>query len=367
MRGLNSTASSARQEVTKRQEVFKSRFTDLMRQVRDLLTQVEQGQKIADTQLKVMQEQVCDTSSKPLVMQQTLCSLTPGDHVAQMQKMMENSPNGKIIELEQITESFLGTLKTLVSPIVDLLRKAPVMPEGAELNESTGEIVATLALPVSNCEFTVRVFNNTGECSATVVLSATEQIPPSGLMYNSIPAASEHANPPHSTGLVIIGDNASMMPTYAYIGSPPGNFSVRPDLPQGMKLNTQTGEIHGTASCATARQDYVLTLRNPLDKTECTLSLEVGQIAPSGLRYNTIPSSSEYAYPPQSTGLLIVDDITSMTPTYGDVGVPAGNFSVLCPRPILRTTLYSAYCPSCQWDSLSTQGRASWPVRLKCP
>ncbi len=39
---LNSTASSASQEVTKRQEVFKSGFTDLMRQVGDLLTQVEQ-------------------------------------------------------------------------------------------------------------------------------------------------------------------------------------------------------------------------------------------------------------------------------------------------------------------------------------
>jgi hypothetical protein len=328
--GLNSTASSASQEVTKKQQDFKSRFADLMQQVCDLLKQLEQYQQTSHTQLRAMQGLVCDTSSKPLEMQQNVCSLAPRDHAAQLQKIIDSSPKAKIIELEQMTNSFLGTLKTLVSPCVDLLKKAPVMPEGATLNESTGEIVATLAFPVSKCVFTVRALNNTGECSATVVLSAKGQIPPSDLKYPSIPAASEHANPPHSTGLVIIGGTASMMPIYLHIGSPAGTFSVRPVLPQGITLNTQTGEIHGTASRVTERQNYVLTLQNPSGKTECTLSLEVGQIAPSGLRYTTIPPSSEYADPSQSTGLLIVDDTTSMTPTCVHVGVPAGNFSV-CP------------------------------------
>ena len=84
--------------------------------------------------------------------------------------------------------------------------------------------------------------------------------------------ASEHANPPDSTVLLLMGDVAFMIPTYVHIGSPPGTLSFRPVLPQGITLNTQTGEIHGTAPMATARQDYVLALENLSGKIECTLS-----------------------------------------------------------------------------------------------
>jgi serine/threonine protein kinase len=280
--GLNSTASSASQEVTKRQEVFKARFTDLMRQVGDVLTQLEQCQKIARTQLRVMQERVCDTSSKPLVMQEHLCSLAPWDHVTQMQKMIENSPNGKIIELEQMTEAFLGALKTLVSPCVDLLRKAPAMPEGATLDEVTGEVMVTLLSPVSYHAFTVRAFNDTGECSAKVVLSAKAQTAPSGLRYTDLPAASEYAHPTQSNGLLLTGDIVCLKCSHTSAGLPAGTFTVSPGLPSGLSLNAQTGDIIGAPSSDTSRKDYRVTLQNPAGKSECTLSLEVQTHTPPG-------------------------------------------------------------------------------------
>jgi hypothetical protein len=174
----------------------------------------------------------------------------------------------------------------------------------------------------------VRAFNDSGDCMTRVVLSAKGQIPPSGLRYTSIPGASEHANPPH----------------------------ILSALPEGITLNQQRGEIHGTACVATARQDYVLTLENTGGKSECTLSLEVGQIAPSGpLTYTTI-LSSEYADPPQSTGLLIVGDITSMTPTYVNLGVPAGNF-------IIRPDLPEGITLNAQTGEI--QGTCSKPTQRK--
>ena len=66
--GLKSTVSSPSQEVTKKQQEFKSRFTDFMQQLCDLLKQVEQYQQTFHTQLRAMQGLVCNTSSKSLVM-----------------------------------------------------------------------------------------------------------------------------------------------------------------------------------------------------------------------------------------------------------------------------------------------------------
>ena len=103
--------------------------------------------------------------------------------------------------------------------------------------------MASLAFPVSNCAFTVRAFNDTGECSTTVALSAEGQIAPSDLSYSSsIPAASEFAEPPHSTGLLLVGDAVSMTPTFQQ-GLPAGTFSVQPPLPAGLTLDSQTGKV----------------------------------------------------------------------------------------------------------------------------
>jgi hypothetical protein len=244
--GLNSTSSSASQEVTKKQQEFKSRFTDSMQQVCDLVKQVEQYQQTSHTQLRAMQELVCDTSSKPLVIQKNLRNLVSRNHVAQMQKMIDNSPKGKIIELEQMIESFLGTLKTLVSPCVHLLSKAPAMQEGATLDEVTGEIMVTLSAPDSNHVFKVRAFNDTGECSAKVVLSGKAQAAPSGLRYTDLPDVSEYDHPTQSNGLLLTGDEVCLKCSHTSADLPASTFTVSPHLPSGLSLNAQTGHIIGT-------------------------------------------------------------------------------------------------------------------------
>ena len=58
-----------------------------------------------------------------------------------------------------------------------LLKKATAVPAGTTLDKVTGEIMVTLSAPVSNHVFTGRAFNDTGECSAKVVLSAKHRLP----------------------------------------------------------------------------------------------------------------------------------------------------------------------------------------------
>lgn len=160
------------------------------------------------------------------------------------------------------------------------------MPQGVKLNEATGEITATLEFPVVNCVFTVCAFNDSGECTATLKLSAAGQIAPAGLNF-PLSAPSEFSNPPQSPNLLLVSDLQSMKPTRVHAGLPAGSYSVLPTLPAGLRLNAQTGEIHGTPSGEAARKDYTVTLANPSGRTDCIISLEVQK--------QDIPGPLEYA------------------------------------------------------------------------
>ncbi len=257
-------------------------------------------------------------------------------------------------------------LSTFEQGVPQVSFRASRLPAGLSINSSTGVIEGTPVGPETVCNVTVTAFNDddggvagrerdTGMVGGLGRVDHDAEAEPGGYRVGASDGTRvDHgASDVHGAGSgwgdgvrddgMAVGD-ISEVPGDSRgsgdtAGGDDGGGAGRELDSNCVSLNTETGEIHGTASYATARQDYVLTLQNPSGKTECTLSLEVGhlyKIAPSGLRYTTIPSSSEYADPPQSTGLLIVDEIMSMTPTYVHVGVPAGNFSV---RPDLPTGL----------------------------
>ena len=235
-----------------------------------------QGQQAALKQLTTMQELLSDTASKPLAMQQKVGTLAVQDLAGQLQVVLENLPTRQMMELKDEARAFGELLTSLVSPSLDMLKRAPVMPPGVELNEKTGAITATPTRPVTECVITVTASNGSGECPAVVTLSARAQSAPAGLSYASVmPAASEFANPPGSTGLLLMGDPVSMVPSFEHAGLPLASFSVEPALPAGLTLNAQTGEIHGRPSGAAARKDYTVSLANPSGSTEARISLEV--------------------------------------------------------------------------------------------
>jgi len=198
-----------------------------------------------------------------------------------------------------------------VSPglILDLLKNAPVMPQGVKLDGATGVITVMLEDPVSNCMVTVRASNASGTCEVVVTLCAEGQIAPAGLSFTAaMPVASEFANPPNSTGVLLVGDSVSMVPTCDHCGLPAGRFSVQPALPAGLTLDDKTGEISGTPILISARGLYTVTQANPSGKTEYTMSLEVQK---------HVKPSVEYSVP---LHLFVRQSITPVEPKIVDDG-----------------------------------------------
>ena len=66
------------------------------------------------------------------------------------------------------------------------------------------------------------------------------------------------------------------------------SYSVTPALPDGLSLNTTTGEITGTPTAYTPTANYIVTASNPIGDDTTTLTITVIN-RPSGLRVSTTP------------------------------------------------------------------------------
>jgi len=129
------------------------------------------------------------------------------------------------------------------------------------------------------------------------------QVPPSGLNYkDAIPAASEWGD----AGLLLTGDDVPIAPIVEEFGLPKGKFSIHPSLPDGMRIDPESGQISGAPLSATARADYVVTLKNSADQIECKISLEVQMHTPPGpIEYGTAPDKTVHAIFPVDTDIHI--------------------------------------------------------------
>ena len=162
--------------------------------------------------------------------------------------------------------------------------RANNLPEGLTINQETGKIEGTIMSAV-RCTMSVEAYNDSGTLQTTIDLNVRGQIAPQGLRF-AVPVASEFANPPHTTGLLLEGTAVTMRPTYDHEGLPAGTFSIRPSLPAGIALDQQTGVIQGTPYRVTTRQDYMVTLENSAGKSDCTISLEVQKHKEPSVKYS---------------------------------------------------------------------------------
>ena len=129
-------------------------------------------------QLTTMQGLLGNTASKPLAMQQQVATLKPQDLTDQLQRVLDHVPKRQMTELRDKARASADSLAPLVSPSLELLKRAPVLPQGVMLDEETGDVTAALAFPVANCTVTVRAFNDSGQRTAVIQLSAAGQIAP---------------------------------------------------------------------------------------------------------------------------------------------------------------------------------------------
>ena len=170
----------------------------------------------------------------------------------------------------------------------------PSLPAGLSLDNSTGAISGTPTALSNSTSYTVTATNSGGSATATVTITVIEAAP-AGVTYN-----------PSSLTL----QKDSMMPTITPTasGGAVASWSVSPNLPAGLTLNTSTGEISGTPTAVTPLTIYTVTASNAGGSNSTTLTLQVNDIVPTieyltndlALTNNT--ASSDLPTSPTTTG-----------------------------------------------------------------
>ena len=170
----------------------------------------------------------------------------------------------------------------------------PSLPAGLSLDNSTGAISGTPTALSNSTSYTVTATNSGGSATATVTITVIEAAP-AGVTYN-----------PSSLTL----QKDSMMPTITPTasGGAVASWSVSPNLPAGLTLNTTTGEISGTPTAVTPLTIYTVTASNAGGSNSTTLTLQVNDIVPTieyltndlALTNNT--ASSDLPTSPTTTG-----------------------------------------------------------------
>jgi hypothetical protein len=149
------------------------------------------------------------------------------------------------------------------------------LPDGLEIHEQTGVIHGTPTSAGKSEGCCVKVFNDLGFFEETLDIHTIEPKACSNLTYTlSMP----------EDGVLLKDDKVQITPSFD-IGFPDGFtcFSVKPDLPPGLRLNSQSGTISGTPTISTDRTEYTVTLENKmryfgdilLSETAVTMILEV--------------------------------------------------------------------------------------------
>lgn len=145
----------------------------------------------------------------------------------------------------------------------DVFAIEPDLPEGLELDVSTGVLEGTASAKLLPTTFTVTASNAAGSLSTTFDLGITD----------IAPAALDYAEP----AILLVGQLLDqLLPTVT--GGAPDLFEVVPALPSGLALDASTGEISGIPLSATAHASYTVTASNAEGSASTTLMFRVDDV-----------------------------------------------------------------------------------------
>ncbi|MGO9765067.1 MAG: beta-propeller fold lactonase family protein [Myxococcaceae bacterium] len=152
----------------------------------------------------------------------------------------------------------------------------PSLPAGLLFSSSTGVISGTPTVVSGATSYAVKASNSGG--STTVSLSITvNNAPPTNLKYSTNPAS-------YPVGTLITNNTPSNG------GGTITGYSVSPNLPAGLALNTSTGVISGTPTTVTPTTTYTVTGSNSVGTTNVGVSITVTDIPPTNLTYSSNPA-----------------------------------------------------------------------------
>ena len=170
---------------------------------------------------------------------------------------------------------------------------SPELPSGLTLNTTTGVISGTPDTEQVAAEYTVTATNSGG--STTAVVSITVNLAaPTALTYSAASAV-------YTKDAVISNNTPTVTGSVA-------SWSVSPELPSGLTLNTTTGVISGTPDTEQVAAEYTVTATNSGGSTTAVISITVNLAAPTGLSYTT-------TFPVYTKGEVITENVPIVTGT----------------------------------------------------
>ncbi len=210
----------------------------------------------------------------------------------------------------------------------------PSLPAGLVLNLTTGVITGTPTVVSAASGYTVKAQNSAGSAQVVLTISVPMTIvAPTNLTYSNM------------TPVLIKGSAiTALSPTSQ--GGAPTSYSVTPNLPAGLTLNTTTGVITGTPTTLSAATAYTVTATNSAGSATTTLTLSVIELAPATLSYSLNPASYKVATavsansPTTTGGIATSYSITPALPTGLTFNLTSGVLSGT-PTAVSTATVYT--------------------------
>ena len=136
----------------------------------------------------------------------------------------------------------------------------PALPAGLTLNTANGVISGTPTTEQVEASYTITATNSAGPTTATIYITVNLTAP-ANLSYLWPKGV-------YITGIAISSNTPTVAGTVA-------SYSADKALPDGLVLNTTTGEISGTPTAEQAEESYTITATNSGGSTTVTISIVV--------------------------------------------------------------------------------------------
>lgn len=139
----------------------------------------------------------------------------------------------------------------------------PALPAGLVLNNATGVISGTPTAAAAAANYAVTASNSAGSTSVDISIAVNDVAP--SITYDT-------ASPALTVGQAVHG----LTPQNA--GGAATNWTVSPDLPAGLGLDSANGSIAGTPTVESAPAAYTVTAENSGGKSTFVLHISVGSV-----------------------------------------------------------------------------------------
>ncbi len=165
---------------------------------------------------------------------------------------------------------------------------SPSLPPGMNFNSNTGVISGTPTSLIAPTNYTICFTNACGSSCRIITLTPANTSCPLNVSYS-----------PYRNNLTK-GRSTSIVPTIG--AGVPTTFSVIPNLPAGLSLNSTNGNITGTPTALSAASNYIITANNAVCSDTAVVNIRI------------LPETPTIAYSPKTKSLAANQPATSFTP-----------------------------------------------------